>query len=121
MGQLAQINDKIVTNFCDKSVQLGDSLELSAPAGKFTLQKGPEPRVRLTCRSVLYHPKSLCSFCITPDYSISSLFFHLVILLSEQKLMQVLIGGGTGITPLMSMLREAAREPSTPVINLLSF
>ena len=30
--------------------------------------------------------------------------------------MQVFIGGGTGITPLMSMLREAAQEPSTPVI-----
>ena len=29
---------------------------------------------------------------------------------------QVFIGGGTGITPLMSMLREAALKPSTPVI-----
>jgi len=62
----------LVSPFLHDQMKLGDSLELSAPAGEFTLQKGPEPRV--------------------------------------------FIGGGTGITPLMSMLREAAQEPSTPVI-----
>merc|ERR1712212_611695 len=31
---------------------------------------------------------------------------------------RVFIGGGTGITPLMSMLREAAKEPSTPAFLL---
>jgi len=64
----------LVSQFLHDQMQLGDSLELSAPAGEFTLQKGPQPRV--------------------------------------------FIGGGTGITPLMSMLREAAQEPSTPAFLL---
>jgi len=64
----------LVSQFLHDQLQLGDSLELSAPAGEFTLQKGPQPRV--------------------------------------------FIGGGTGITPLMSMLREAAKEPSTPAFLL---
>lgn len=66
--------DGLVSQFLHDHMKLGDSLELSAPAGEFTLQKGPEPRV--------------------------------------------FIGGGTGITPLMSMLREAAQEPSTPAFLL---
>jgi len=64
----------LVSQFLHDQMKLGDTLELSAPAGEFTLQKGPEPRV--------------------------------------------FIGGGTGITPLMSMLREAAKEPSTPAFLL---
>merc|ERR1719204_401128 len=61
--------DGLVSQFLHDKLQVGDKVELSAPAGEFTLQKGPQPRV----------------------------FF----------------GGGTGITPLMSMLREAAHDPAT--------
>jgi len=64
----------LVSPFLHDQMKVGDSLEMSAPAGEFTLQKGPEPRV--------------------------------------------FIGGGTGITPLMSMLREAAKEPTTPAFLL---
>jgi len=62
----------LVSQFLHDKLQVGDKVELSAPAGEFTLQKGPQPRV----------------------------FF----------------GGGTGITPLMSMLREAAQDPATPAL-----
>ena len=37
-------------------------------------------------------------------------------LASSLYLAKVFFGGGTGITPLMSMLREAAHDPATPVI-----
>ena len=37
-------------------------------------------------------------------------------LASALYLAKVFFGGGTGITPLMSMLREAAHDPATPVI-----
>merc|ERR1719209_206651 len=62
----------LVSQFLHDKLQVGDKVELSAPAGEFILQKGPQPRV----------------------------FF----------------GGGTGITPLMSMLREAAHDPATQAL-----
>jgi len=64
----------VVSQYLHDKMQIGESLELSAPAGVFTLQQGPKPRV--------------------------------------------FIGGGTGITPLMSMLRESARDFSTPAFLL---